>query len=212
MGWDGWGCFLCYVKWSALALISYVLEGWVEGVNWGCRGGWSETAGRSSCSGRSLRDARWVLGICGHYVIFLDQFQKAVLTCSGSLTPAPLDCYIDMFKFYEYVSKSFRTEVKVKLSLCFSKHHAMEAYWGSGCIAPHPGLFTPRDKAPGTHWIGGWVGPRAVLDARVKRKIPSAIPTELSRLFPEWVDNEMYAYIWYYSLRSNTKGYGGETH
>jgi hypothetical protein len=26
---------------------------------------------------------------------------------------------------------------------------------------------------PGTHWIGGWVGPRAVLDAVVKRKIPS---------------------------------------
>jgi hypothetical protein len=23
-----------------------------------------------------------------------------------------------------------------------------------------------------THWIGGWVGPRAVLDAVVKRKIP----------------------------------------
>jgi len=25
---------------------------------------------------------------------------------------------------------------------------------------------------PGTHWIGGWVGPRGVLDAVVKRKIP----------------------------------------
>jgi hypothetical protein len=30
----------------------------------------------------------------------------------------------------------------------------------------------PREGAPGTHWIGGWVGPRAVLDAVVKRKIP----------------------------------------
>jgi hypothetical protein len=36
-----------------------------------------------------------------------------------------------------------------------------------------PGRFTPRKRAPGTHWIGGWVGPRAVLDAVVKRKIPS---------------------------------------
>jgi hypothetical protein len=27
--------------------------------------------------------------------------------------------------------------------------------------------------AHGTHWIGGWVDPRAVLDAVVKRKIPS---------------------------------------
>jgi hypothetical protein len=32
------------------------------------------------------------------------------------------------------------------------------------------GHFTPRKRA---HWIGGWVGPRAVLDAVVKRKIPS---------------------------------------
>jgi hypothetical protein len=35
------------------------------------------------------------------------------------------------------------------------------------------GRFTPMEKAPGTHWIGGWVGPRVVLDAVVKRKIPS---------------------------------------
>jgi len=27
-----------------------------------------------------------------------------------------------------------------------------------------PGRFTPRERAPITHWIGGWVGPRAVLD------------------------------------------------
>jgi hypothetical protein len=25
---------------------------------------------------------------------------------------------------------------KVNLSLCLTKHHAMEAYWGSGCTAP----------------------------------------------------------------------------
>jgi hypothetical protein len=33
--------------------------------------------------------------------------------------------------------------------------------------------FIPRERAPGTHWIGGLVGPRDVLDAVVKRKIPS---------------------------------------
>jgi hypothetical protein len=26
--------------------------------------------------------------------------------------------------------------VKLKLSLCLAKHHAMKAYWGSGGIAP----------------------------------------------------------------------------
>jgi len=34
-----------------------------------------------------------------------------------------------------------------------------------------PPLY-PRGKCPGTHWIGGWVGHRAVLDAVVQR-IPS---------------------------------------
>jgi hypothetical protein len=64
----------------------------------------------------------------------------------------------------------------------------MKAYWGSGGIAHAfltstldggelsasiPDRFTPRERAPGTHCIGGCVGPRVGLDAVVKRKIPS---------------------------------------
>jgi hypothetical protein len=64
----------------------------------------------------------------------------------------------------------------------------MKAYWKSGGIAhsffdstlyrgewlaSRPGRFIPRERDPGTHWIEGWVGPRAVLDAVMKRKIPS---------------------------------------
>jgi hypothetical protein len=30
-----------------------------------------------------------------------------------------------------------------------------------------------QENSPGTHWIGGCVGSRAVLEAVVKRKIPS---------------------------------------
>jgi hypothetical protein len=30
-----------------------------------------------------------------------------------------------------------KVTVKVKLSLCLTKHHAMKACWGSGGIAPH---------------------------------------------------------------------------
>jgi hypothetical protein len=37
----------------------------------------------------------------------------------------------------------------------------------------YPAALSPRERAPGTRWIGGWVCPRAVLDAVVKRKIPS---------------------------------------
>jgi hypothetical protein len=37
-----------------------------------------------------------------------------------------------------------------------------------------PAAYHPGKEAPGTHWIGSWVGPRAGLDAVVKRKIPSS--------------------------------------
>jgi hypothetical protein len=37
-----------------------------------------------------------------------------------------------------------------------------------------PAPLHPRERAPGTYYIGGWVGPRAVLHAVVKRKIPNS--------------------------------------
>jgi hypothetical protein len=40
----------------------------------------------------------------------------------------------------------------------------------SGQRTPRP-RFTPGERTPGTHWIGGWVGLRAGLDAGVRRKI-----------------------------------------
>jgi hypothetical protein len=35
---------------------------------------------------------------------------------------------------------------------------------GDEWSASRPGRFTPGERAPGTHWIGGWVDPRAGLD------------------------------------------------
>jgi len=35
---------------------------------------------------------------------------------------------------------------------------------------------------------------------------------ECIQKFPDWVDNEIYAYNNEHSLRGNTKGYGGKTH
>jgi hypothetical protein len=54
-----------------------------------------------------------------------------------------------------------------------STHSLTSALDGGEWSASHPGRFTPKETAPDTHWIGGWVGPRTVLDAVVKRKIPS---------------------------------------
>jgi hypothetical protein len=67
--------------------------------------------------------------------------------------------------------------------------HTMQAFVGRGriaptcswpqhyigvsgqCHAPAMPRFTPRERTPSTHWIGGWMGPRASLDAEAQRKI-----------------------------------------
>jgi hypothetical protein len=42
---------------------------------------------------------------------------------------------------------------------------------GGEWSASHPGRFTPRETNHGTHWIGGWVGPRTGLDDIDRSKI-----------------------------------------
>jgi hypothetical protein len=34
-----------------------------------------------------------------------------------------------------------------------------------------PAALPPGERAPGTHWIGGWVGPRTGLDDMEKRNV-----------------------------------------
>jgi hypothetical protein len=55
-----------------------------------------------------------------------------------------------------------------------STHSLNSALDGGEWSASRPGRFTLRERAPVTHCIGGWVGPRAVLDSVVKRKIPNS--------------------------------------
>jgi hypothetical protein len=54
-----------------------------------------------------------------------------------------------------------------------STHYLTSALDGGEWLASLPGRFIPSKTAPGTHWIGGWVGLRAVLETVVKRKIHS---------------------------------------
>jgi hypothetical protein len=43
--------------------------------------------------------------------------------------------------------------------------------YGGEWSASRPGHFIPRERVPGTHWMGGWVDPRKCLDTVVKRNI-----------------------------------------
>jgi hypothetical protein len=35
-------------------------------------------------------------------------------------------------------------------------HYLTSALDGGEWSASYPGHFTPRERAPGTHWLGGW--------------------------------------------------------
>jgi len=55
-----------------------------------------------------------------------------------------------------------------------TNNHAMKTCWGSGGI-PDGGEWSASRPGRITHWMGGWVCPRAVLDTVLKRKIPSPL-------------------------------------
>jgi hypothetical protein len=82
-------------------------------------------------------------------------------------------------------------KVKFKLSLSLTKHHAIKTYWvNGGTVLRILNFFTswrwvvsyasrplyPMGRAPGTHWIGRWMGSRAGLNAVAKRKFPNIAP------------------------------------
>jgi hypothetical protein len=46
----------------------------------------------------------------------------------------------------------------------YSHIFLISALAGGEWSASRPGRFTPEERDPGTHWIGGWIGPRAGLD------------------------------------------------
>jgi hypothetical protein len=54
-----------------------------------------------------------------------------------------------------------------------SKHSLTSALDGGEWSTSRPDRFTSRERAPDTHWIGGWVDPTAVLDEVIRRKIPN---------------------------------------
>jgi hypothetical protein len=53
-----------------------------------------------------------------------------------------------------------------------SRRHGHRSVKNTRCTsASGPDRFTPGERAPGTHLIGGWVGPRSGLDVVEKRNI-----------------------------------------
>jgi hypothetical protein len=124
------------------------------------------------------------------YFMPLPRWQKPETLNRSYLEPLGTNRNPLSFEFYRNQFLKFSVEKKgkkVKLSLCLTNEALChEGIWGSRCIDPHffltsalaggeqsdscPGHFTPWERAPSTHWIGGWVDPRAGLDNVEKRK------------------------------------------
>jgi hypothetical protein len=68
------------------------------------------------------------------------------------------------------------------LSACFFHIFLTSALVGGEWSASLPCRFTPGERAPCTHWIGSWVGPRAGLDYVEKRKFLTLPELELRPL------------------------------
>jgi hypothetical protein len=77
--------------------------------------------------------------------------------------------------------------------------------FGGEWSASRPGRFTPGEKAPGTHWIGGWVDPRSGLDNVEKRKFLTIQGLELRPLGQPARSQSLYrlSYPEVYSIKTN---------
>jgi len=62
------------------------------------------------------------------------------------------------------------------VSVCIITLIFTTALDGGQWLASRIGRFTPKERALVTHWVGGWMGPRTVLDAEVKRIISQPLP------------------------------------
>jgi hypothetical protein len=124
---------------------------------------------------------------------------------------------IDLFKLFCFEIGQFLNKIFIakwihchlqKWERRYSSTHSLISAldWGEWS-ASRPGRFTPRERAPGAHWIGGCVGPRAVLDAVVKREIPSprresnprtTIVQPVAQRYTDWAITALYPciYIW----------------
>jgi hypothetical protein len=100
-----------------------------------------------------------------------------------------------LHKFYSF-SNNFTKGIERgrTIAQCIKvKHSAMKtcvltyvsltsALAGGEWSASLPGRFTPRERAPDTQWIGGWVGPRVGQDDVEKKKFLTLPGLELRPL------------------------------
>jgi hypothetical protein len=77
-----------------------------------------------------------------------------------------------LYKMHVYVCIIY-VYVYVRIYLLYMYVYMYVCMYVCKYVRMYDKVNTPKERAPGTHWIGSWVGSRAVPDAVVKRKIPN---------------------------------------
>jgi hypothetical protein len=122
------------------------------------------------------------------YFVLFFYANPFLLLRNGTLMPGTTKSKVQ--NRMKQMNKVFSKKVKVKLSLCLTnglqRHEDVHIFLNSALAAnewsaSRPGRFTSGERAPGTHWIGGWVNPRTGLND-VKRKCLTLPGLELRSL------------------------------
>jgi hypothetical protein len=71
----------------------------------------------------------------------------------------------------------------------------ISALVASECSALYPGRFIPGERAPGTHWVGGWVGPSTGLNDVVKIKFLTLLDSNSDPLVVQSVASRCTDYV-----------------
>jgi hypothetical protein len=112
-----------------------------------------------SCCWRIRKSTKmWKSPVTGYYLILM--FVLESRDAADPWEPERYSHYAANVKVK--LSHAMKTYGKVEVKLHAFLTSALDV---DGWSDSRPGRFTARERAPGTHCIGGWVGPRAGLDA-----------------------------------------------
>jgi hypothetical protein len=151
------------------------------------------------CSSRSRQPVRKLLDT------------PSCITSHVTLFHTSCRLYITLHYIICCISHMIWNESKSKICLCFiiTKHHALfdlGTRW-RWVVSFTPRPLYPRERTPVTHWIGGWASPRTVLDAVVKRKIPSSrresnprtpIVQPVAQRYTDWASTDLCVCVYIY--------------
>jgi hypothetical protein len=125
--------------------------------------------------------AKWLCICCSDSHLKVPDDKKILFRRDNVKCIWPRLLYVNSLCFDSCVT--FLHQVNRRIFLSLIKHFARDV-WRSGDIAPtvitsaldgsyliasHSGHFNPKERAPGTHWIEDWVGPKTGLDVAGKK-------------------------------------------